>query len=108
MKNIKKNFFKTFLFISFFVFYNTQAQQISFDNHITVSSGNDGFGRPRIVLVNDDSKAPHQASWSGRRRSRRLLLTQVRLEERRGECGRGERARHVQPELFRPRHEHLG
>lgn len=54
MKNIKKNIFKTFLFISFFVFYNTQAQQISFDNHITVSSGNDGFGRPRIVLVNDN------------------------------------------------------
>tara|TARA_B100001758_G_C18382778_1_gene598262 strand:+ start:107 stop:1423 length:1317 start_codon:yes stop_codon:yes gene_type:complete len=51
----KKNLiFKTFFFFSFFLSCSTYAQQISFDNHITVSSGTDGFGRPRIVLVNDN------------------------------------------------------
>ena len=29
--------------------------QLNFNNHITVSSGNDGFGRPRIALdANND------------------------------------------------------
>ena len=39
-----------FTLISFFL----HTQDLSFTNHITISSGSDGYGRPRVALINDD------------------------------------------------------
>ena len=44
---------KYFLLISFsLVVFSLYTQDLNFTSHTTVSSGNDGFGRPRVVLIN--------------------------------------------------------
>ena len=40
--------------VSFLSFLFVNSQQLFFNNHTTVSSGADGYGRPRIDLVSDD------------------------------------------------------
>ena len=45
---------KYFLLISFsLVVFSLYTQDLNFTSHTTVSSGNDGFGRPRVVLINN-------------------------------------------------------
>ena len=65
------------LFICIFLFINeTKGQAIQFDQYLTVSENADGFGRPRVKLINGDApliiwrkdatpKTLRASSWDG-------------------------------------------
>ena len=40
--------------VSLLSFLFVNSQQLFFNSHTTVSSGTDGYGRPRLALVSDD------------------------------------------------------
>ena len=42
------------IFISSLISVDIVAQQLTFDQHKTISENSDGFGRPRVVLTTND------------------------------------------------------